>query len=79
MTCSAAVSVPVNVSDRVFLALAVGGNIVVAWAWFGVNLMGVGLHSYGFVEGGWKWFFVFVGLNALIIPLSLIKYKGAEK
>ena len=67
------------VSDRVFLALAVGGNIVVAWAWFGVNLMGVGLHSYGFVEGGWKWFFVFVGLNALIIPLSLIKYKGAEK
>ena len=24
---------------------------VVALAWFGVNLLGVGLHSYGFIEG----------------------------
>lgn len=27
--------------------LAVGGNIVTAWSWFGVNLLGVGLHQYG--------------------------------
>jgi ABC-type transport system involved in cytochrome c biogenesis permease subunit len=26
-------------------------NIAVALAWFGVNLLGVGLHSYGFTEG----------------------------
>lgn len=26
-------------------------NIVVALAWFGVNLLGVGLHSYGFTSG----------------------------
>jgi hypothetical protein len=25
-------------------------NIVVALAWFGVNLLNVGLHSYGFTE-----------------------------
>lgn len=62
------------VSDRVFLAFAVIGNIIAAWAWFGVNLMGIGLHSYGFVDGGWKWFFIFVGANALIIPLCFIKY-----
>ncbi|VAW11923.1 hypothetical protein MNBD_BACTEROID05-825, partial [hydrothermal vent metagenome] len=36
------------------LGLAVGaalGIIVVMWAWFGVNLLGVGLHSYGFTSG----------------------------
>lgn len=26
-------------------------NIIVILAWFGVNLLGVGLHSYGFIEG----------------------------
>ena len=24
------------------------GNIVTTWSWFGVNMLGVGLHSYGF-------------------------------
>ena len=27
------------------------GNIVVMFAWLGVNVMGVGLHSYGFTSG----------------------------
>jgi ABC-type transport system involved in cytochrome c biogenesis permease subunit len=26
-------------------------NIMVALTWFGVNLLGVGLHSYGFISG----------------------------
>ena len=26
-------------------------NIVVALSWFGVNLLNVGLHSYGFIKG----------------------------
>ncbi len=36
------------------LEMAVGtviGIIVVMWAWFGVNLLNVGLHSYGFTAG----------------------------
>ncbi|MBF0511443.1 MAG: cytochrome c biogenesis protein CcsA [Candidatus Omnitrophica bacterium] len=36
------------------LGLAVGAVInmmVVMWAWFGVNLLSVGLHSYGFTSG----------------------------
>jgi cytochrome c biogenesis factor len=36
------------------LGVAVGcilGLIVVMWAWFGVNLLSVGLHSYGFTSG----------------------------
>ena len=40
-------------------------NIVVILAWFGVNLLNVGLHSYGFTNG--------VALNlALFATLELI-------
>ncbi|MFV2065447.1 MAG: cytochrome c biogenesis protein CcsA [Pirellulales bacterium] len=39
------------VRDRGMALLAVAGNLVTAWSWFGVNELGVGLHSYGFTEG----------------------------
>ena len=39
------------VRGRGLAVLAVGGNIVTAWSWFGVNELGVGLHSYGFTQG----------------------------
>jgi len=39
------------VKDRGLAVLAVLGNICVSWSWFGVNELGVGLHSYGFTEG----------------------------
>jgi ABC-type transport system involved in cytochrome c biogenesis permease subunit len=39
------------VKDRGLAVLAVLGNIAVSWSWFGVNELGVGLHSYGFTEG----------------------------
>ncbi len=39
------------VNDRGLAVLAMAGNIVTAWSWFGVNELGAGLHSYGFTEG----------------------------
>ena len=36
---------------RAFAAALALTNIVVAITWFGVNLLGVGLHSYGFING----------------------------
>lgn len=39
-----------KLGDPGFAAGMVGTNIVVALAWFGVNLLSVGLHSYGFTE-----------------------------
>jgi ABC-type transport system involved in cytochrome c biogenesis permease subunit len=39
------------VKDRGLALLAIAGNIVTSWSWFGVNELGVGLHSYGFTEG----------------------------
>jgi hypothetical protein len=39
------------VRERGFAILAIGGNIVTAWSWFGTNQLGIGLHSYGFTSG----------------------------
>ena len=63
-------------NDRMFLVLTSLGNVVVAWAWFGVNLMGVGLHSYGFINGGWGWFFIFIILQILVAPFGFLVYKA---
>jgi len=30
--------------------MAIFGNIITACSWFGVNMLGVGLHSYGFMD-----------------------------
>ena len=40
-------------------------NIIVAIAWFGVNLLQVGLHSYGFDDGVAKNLFIFIGLELI--------------
>jgi ABC-type transport system involved in cytochrome c biogenesis permease subunit len=50
--------------------LAVGGNIVTAWSWFGVNELGVGLHSYGFSDGTTFWLLMFVLSQLAIIGLG---------
>ncbi len=39
------------VKQRGLAVLAIGGNVVTSWSFFGVNELGVGLHSYGFTEG----------------------------
>ncbi len=51
---------------RAFMALAIFGNIVTSWSWFGTNLLGVGLHSYGFTDRGF-WALVFFALSQLLI------------
>lgn len=50
--------------------LAVLGNIVVAFSWWGVNLMGVGLHSYGFTAGLKQAVTIFYGAQLLVVGLG---------
>ncbi len=38
------------IKQRGLMCLAIGGNIATAWSWFGTNMLGVGLHSYGFTD-----------------------------
>ena len=52
------------------VAIAVCGNIVTAWSWFGTNLLGVGLHSYGFTDKGFKWLAIFFLSQLVFILLA---------
>ena len=56
--------------ERGLMALALCGNIVTAWSWFGTNLLGVGLHSYGFTDDGFKWLVVFAASQVTLIALA---------
>lgn len=43
-------------------------NVIVTFlCWFGVNLLGVGLHSYGFQGGTAMWLALFVAVDVLLI------------
>lgn len=52
------------------MQLLVFGNIVTSWSWFGTNLLGVGLHSYGFTESGFFWLSAFAISQLLLIGLG---------
>ena len=58
------------VKDRGLAVLAVGGNIAVGWSMFGVNQLGVGLHSYGFTSGVAVALVVFVATQAVMIAVG---------
>ncbi|MGD8396560.1 MAG: cytochrome c biogenesis protein CcsA [Candidatus Eiseniibacteriota bacterium] len=60
------------VRERGLALLAIGGNIVTAWSWFGTNMLGVGLHSYGFMDSALFWLIVFVLTQLGLIGLGLL-------
>jgi len=57
------------VSGRTFALLNCFNVIVTFLCWFGVNLLGVGLHSYGFQGGTATWLGVFIIADVLLILL----------
>jgi len=58
------------VRQRGLMILAVGGNIVTSWSWFGTNLLGVGLHSYGFTKSGFWWLSAFMASQLAVIAVA---------
>jgi hypothetical protein len=58
--------------QRGLAALAVFGNIITAWSWFGVNMLGVGLHSYGFMDSAFWWLLAFAGSQLICIAIGSI-------
>jgi ABC-type transport system involved in cytochrome c biogenesis permease subunit len=63
------------VRERGLMNLAVFGNIVTSFSWFGVNMLGIGLHSYGFTDAAFKWLILFIGSQVAIILLGLLPPK----
>jgi ABC-type transport system involved in cytochrome c biogenesis permease subunit len=55
------------VRARGLMVLAIFGNIVTSWSWFGTNMLGVGLHSYGFMDSAFIWLTVFIVSQMLLM------------
>ena len=60
------------VKQRGLMCLAIFGNIVTSWSWFGVNMLGIGLHSYGFTAAAFWSLSIFVASQLALIGLGLI-------
>jgi ABC-type transport system involved in cytochrome c biogenesis permease subunit len=58
------------VKERGLMNLAIFGNVITAWSWFGTNMLGIGLHSYGFMDAAFKWLMLFNGSQIALIVLG---------
>ena len=58
------------VKQRGLMCLAVFGNIVTSWSWFGTNMLGIGLHSYGFTDAAFWWLTAFVLSQIALIAIA---------
>lgn len=63
------------ISEVIFCVGMVVNLIVLALAWFGVNLLSVGLHSYGFIENIGLGLIIYISLEFLILLFFLFFYK----
>jgi len=51
------------------------GNIITSFSWFGVNMLGVGLHSYGFMESALVGLLAFILIHMYIMAVGFIPKK----
>ena len=63
------------IRERGMMVMAVFGNIVTSWSWFGTNMLGIGLHSYGFTDAAFFWLSLFMISQVLVMALGLIREK----
>ncbi|HVU18697.1 MAG TPA: cytochrome c biogenesis protein CcsA [Candidatus Didemnitutus sp.] len=59
------------IGARGLMVMAVIGNIATSWSWFGVNMLGIGLHSYGFMESTFYTLIAFVVSQLLVIGMAM--------
>jgi ABC-type transport system involved in cytochrome c biogenesis permease subunit len=57
---------------RGLACIAIFGNVVTSWSWFGTNMLGVGLHSYGFMDKAFNYLMMFIISQMVIIGLAYI-------
>jgi len=58
--------------ERLMMALPIFGNIITGFSWFGVNMLGVGLHSYGFMDKASIVLGIFYVANLIFIVPALL-------
>jgi ABC-type transport system involved in cytochrome c biogenesis permease subunit len=60
------------VRERGLMAMAIFGNVITSLSWFGVNMLGVGLHSYGFMQSAFWSLSGFIVSQLALIALCLL-------
>jgi ABC-type transport system involved in cytochrome c biogenesis permease subunit len=60
------------IRERGLMNLAIFGNVVTAFSWFGTNMLGIGLHSYGFMDAAFRWLLYFNASQLLVITAGLL-------
>ncbi len=60
------------IREHGFMSLCIIGGVVVSASWWGVNLLSVGLHSYGFTDGAWMALKTFWYIEAGVIAISVL-------
>ena len=63
------------IRDRGIMAMAIFGNVITSLSWFGVNMLGVGLHSYGFMDNAVWALGSFIAVQLGLIVLTLLPRK----
>jgi ABC-type transport system involved in cytochrome c biogenesis permease subunit len=59
------------IAEKGIMAMAIFGNIITSLSWFGVNMLGIGLHSYGFMDQAFWALAVFIATQAALMALCL--------
>ena len=60
------------VREKGIMAMAIFGNVITSLSWFGVNMLGVGLHSYGFMDKAFWALSAFIASQLALIGLCLL-------
>jgi ABC-type transport system involved in cytochrome c biogenesis permease subunit len=60
------------VRERGIMAMAIFGNVITSLSWFGVNMLGVGLHSYGFMDKAFWALAGFCGSQLALMAFALL-------
>lgn len=60
------------IRERGLHLLSIGGNIVTSWSWFGTNMLGIGLHAYGFMSAAFWWLLAFAISQLVLIGAGLL-------
>ncbi|MFD2256097.1 cytochrome c biogenesis protein [Luteolibacter algae] len=63
------------IRERGMMVMAIFGNIVTSWSWFGTNMLGIGLHSYGFTDAAFVWLSAFILSQLIIMAAGFIPVK----
>src|SRR5436190_2366191 len=58
--------------ERGLMMMAVFGNIITSLSWFGVNMLGIGLHSYGFMDKAFFSLSAFIASQLVLMTFCLL-------